>query len=257
MSSTTHAPAETDPAPSTDASRRGRIIVLILLALVLIGSGLWWVISRAGSVDVVDVRPIGALGVSVEVDYAPLLPTTVTGGRVFTDAGSADGSLYDNSTDDDVPPQSVEVRLGRSVSLSFVFVPDCRVSTTSSEATITVQTSSGDRVIESEVAGLGESIHRWCNSHVWFDPTSATRDGQELGTTYRVSTPTRDPVRVSVRDGVYKARPIIVSPGDQPVSWEITTDGGCDQDADVVAVLTYSDGRQGTVRLPSFGNGVC
>jgi hypothetical protein len=261
MSSVTRAPAEQGARPddtlSTDPARRGRIIVLTLLGLVLVGSGVWWVFNSGRTVNVTSVESVGAQGVYLEIEYAPVLPTTVTGAEIMTGSGSGAGSLYDNAVDSDAPPSSVAVRLGHSVSVNVDFVPDCSVSTASDQVTVILQTSGGDRQIETEAPALAETVQRWCNGPVRFEAISSMRDAGVVGVSYLVSTPTTDPVRVFIRGTGFEAAPMVVEPRASAVEWQVTSDAGCDSTLRPVAVVDYADGTRDAVRLASLRAQVC
>ncbi len=261
MSSVTRAPTGPGAQPGTarpvDPIRRGRIIVLTLLALVLIGSGMWWVFSSGHSVSVTAVESLGAEGVYLQIEYAPVLPTTVTGAELRTDSGTVAGSLDDDAIDSDAPPSAVAVRLGHSVSVNVDFVPDCSVTAALDQVNVILQTSGGERQIDVDAPALAETVQRWCNGAVRFEAIRSTRDGGAVGVSYLVSTPTTDPVRVSVRGGDYAATPIVVEPGAPAVQWQVMSDAGCANAANPVAVVTYADGRKEAIRLVSLRGQVC
>jgi hypothetical protein len=257
MTSVTQTPTRAQgSAPSPN--RRGQVIVLILLAVVVIGGIAWWTVHRQNTVEVVVTGSAPATGIALEARYAPALPVTITGADVTTDAGADDSaSLYDNSTDSDTPPSSVAVRVGRSVSIYASITPDCTVSDPTDQVTVTISTTSGPRTLHADVEGLAQAMVRICTGPVRLALSAAHRDGRLVTGTYDTA-PTGERVTLSLPDTQFTADPIVLEPGGSQVEWTITTLHGCSVALKpVLAVATYESGRQVPVHLSAPGRQVC
>jgi hypothetical protein len=254
MTSVSQTPTRTPPAV-TPSDSRGRLIAVALLTIVVLGSAGWWTVHRQSHVDVVLTGASPARGISLEADYAPALPATITAASIETDAGKA--SLYDNSADSDAPPATVAVGIGRSISISGTITPDCTVAHPSDAVTVIMITSAGTRTMNAEVEGLKQAINRICTGPVQVTLTQAHRDGHVVSGTYDTA-PTDDRVTLSVQNPKFTAEPLVLVPGGNQVQWTVTTEQGCSvASRPVMAVATYADGRQVPVRLSAPGLGVC
>ena len=243
-------------APSSD--RRGQVIVFILLtAAVLVGTAAW-VLHHQTSVDIVVSGASPARGITLEAEYAPALPATITGASITTDAGTTtEASLYDNSTDSDAPPSSVAVRIGRSVSIYVSITPDCRVQNPSDQVTVKVETTAGERTLHAAVDGFGQAFRRICTGPVQLALSQAHRDGDLVTGTY-VTAPIGERVTLSLRGTGFTADPIVLEPGSSQVQWTISTVKGCSVATEaVLAIATYDSGRQAPVHMAAPGRQVC
>ncbi|HEX5016463.1 MAG TPA: hypothetical protein VFX15_02625 [Actinomycetes bacterium] len=243
--------------PRPESPARGRPIAIVLLAVVLLGGTAWWVFDRQTSIDVVVTGSSSARGIAIEADYQPVLPTTVTGATIRTEVGSDDGaSLYDNSTDSDVPPESMAVRAGRSVSIYATVFPDCAVNATSDQVVVTIQTTDGARRFEAPADGLAQAARRLCSGRPEFSLSQASRDHDVVTATY-VTTPVARAVTVTVRTDDYEAPSIRIEPTDGQVEWTVTTEGGCTAaERPVVAEAKWRGGST-TMRLEPPASYVC
>jgi hypothetical protein len=257
MTSVTQTPTE-NPSTASSSARRGRVIALALLAgVVLGGTGLWTMHSQ-NAIDVVVTNTSAARGIALEARYAPTLPATITGASISTDAGEdADASLYDNSTDSDVAPTSVAVRVGRSISIYATITPDCTVAGVSDAVTVSLSTPTGTRTLHADVTGLAQAIDRICGGPVRLDLTQAHRDGNLVSGTYDTA-PTAQRVTLSLRGTQFTADPIVLNPGGGQVQWTITTTHGCQVATEpVLAVATFDNGRQTPLHMSPPGRQVC
>ncbi|MFL6182181.1 MAG: hypothetical protein ACJ73J_07695, partial [Actinomycetes bacterium] len=199
-----------------------------------------------------------ANGIALEAEYAPALPTTITGAYVTSDAGDdTEASLYDNSTDSDVPPSSVAVRIGRSVSITASITPDCTVDNPSDEVTVIVTTTAGERTLHATVDGFSQAIHRICAGPVQLALSHAHRDGHLVTGTYDTA-PVGERVTLSLRGTAFTADPIVLEPGSGGAQWTIRTVQGCSvATGPVPAVATYDSGRQVPLHMVAPGRQVC
>lgn len=242
-------------ASTRSTRRRWPWVISGVAVVVLLTVALLWAESRHG--ELTSLRQDKAWGLSVEIEYAPLRPTTVTGGYLQTDAGGDDGGLYDPSADDDVPPEQVSAQIGHPVSLSFGFVPTCDGGPIDDDGTLTIQTSSGDRTSSIALPELAAEVAQWCGGGVALHLSSAKADsrGGNVEAVYRVVSPRE--VVITVASPGWRAEALTVTAGEAAYITVGSAAGCSDNLSRLALTATYPDGTEQRVHASAPGSEVC
>ncbi len=136
---------------------RWLLVAVVLLFALIIG----WAWQQSREAELTSLAWDRAWGVRVEADFAPVLPITVTGATLTTDAGGGVGYLWDTSSAAEMPPDQMRIHWGRPASLSFTFVPTCE-GPVDDEGVITLQTANGERRVSVDLPRLSDAVKGWC-----------------------------------------------------------------------------------------------
>lgn len=147
-----------------ERARRQRRWPWVLLALVIpLGLLIGWAWQQSREAELTSLSWDRRWGVRVEADYTPVLPTTITGATLTTDAGGGVGSLWDKSSPAaDLAPEQVDAHWGRPVSFDFSFIPSCAVRGVTDTGVITLSTPGGERSVSLELPRLSDAVTGWC-----------------------------------------------------------------------------------------------
>lgn len=243
----------------TGASRHRsrRWLLLVIAVTVLIGLLVGWVWQQSRTAELTYLSWDRAWGIQVEAEFSPVMPTTVTGTSLSTDAGGGVGHLWDNSSAADTAPAQVQARWGRPVSLSFSFIPSCDVGGVADTGVITVSTPNGKRSVPLDLTRLGDAVAGWCSGEFTAEVSSsrAGPDGRDVETVYRLVSP--HVVEVRTLSPFWRSEPVSLGAGEEAELVVRSARGCAVNPAKLVLELTYPDGTTVSRRVQAPGDEVC